>query len=73
MLAEQIGDAGAGRLKQLATEAVNERFAPFRARRRLLAEDPGTVRQVLARGNAQANDQADCTLAQVRTAMGMDY
>ncbi|MBQ1443707.1 MAG: tryptophan--tRNA ligase [Renibacterium sp.] len=73
VLAEQIGDAGAGRLKQLATEAVNERFAPFRARRRLLAEDPGTVRRVLASGNAQANDQADRTLAQVRTAMDMDY
>lgn len=73
VLAEQIRSAGAGRLKQVVTEAVNERFVSFRARRRLFAEDPETVRRVLARGNAQANLQANATLAQVRTAMGMDY
>lgn len=73
VLAAQLANYGAGRLKELVTEAVNERFAPYRARRRLLAEDPEAIRRVLAEGNQRANEQAETTLAQVRSAMGMDY
>lgn len=72
-LAGQLGGAGAGKLKELVTEAVNERFAPFRARRRLLATEPETVRRVLAEGNERATEIAERTLAEVRAAMGMTY
>jgi tryptophanyl-tRNA synthetase len=72
-LAEEIGDGGAAALKRVVTEAVNERFAPIRARRKELAADPGYARQVLRDGCAQARAIAQDTMAEVRTAMGMRY
>ena len=72
-LADEIGNGGAGTLKKLLTEALNELFAPVRARRAELDADPGHLRAVLADGNARANAVADDTLEDVRTAMGMRY
>ena len=43
-VAGEIGDGGAAALKRTVTEAVNERFAPIRARRAALAADPGYAR-----------------------------
>ena len=72
-LAEAIGDGGSSRLKEIATEAVNDRLAPHRARRAELARDPGLADEVLRRGNARADRIAEATLDEVRTAMGMRY
>ncbi|MBW3069822.1 MULTISPECIES: tryptophan--tRNA ligase [unclassified Actinomyces] len=72
-LAERIGDGGAGTLKRITTEAVNEFFAPIRARRAELAADEDYLLQVLADGNARANTVAEQTLHAVRTAMHMNY
>ncbi|WP_166845399.1 tryptophan--tRNA ligase [Isoptericola sp. BMS4] len=73
-LAESVGAAGAGRLKQVVTEAVVEGLRPLRERRRDLAADaPAVVGDVLARGNAHANAVADRTLADVRELMGTVY
>ena len=72
-VAERIGDGGAGALKKLTIEAVNEFFAPIRARRAELAADEGHLLEVLRAGNARANEVADRTLDAVRTAMRMDY
>ncbi|WP_051970693.1 tryptophan--tRNA ligase [Kitasatospora azatica] len=72
-VAAEIGDAGASRLKAVVTEAVNEYLRPIRKRRADLATDRAHLRAVLARGNARANEIADATLAQVKTAMGMRY
>ena len=72
-IAERIGDGGAGALKKLTTEAVNEFFAPIRARRAELAADEGHLLDVLHAGNERANEAADRTLDAVRTAMHMDY
>lgn len=72
-LAEEIGDAGAGRLKQVTTEAVNSFLAPHRRRRSELAADLDLVRDVLRRGNARANAIAEETLTEVRAAMGTVY
>jgi tryptophanyl-tRNA synthetase len=72
-VADQIGDGGAAALKAVVTEAVNERFAPFRARRAELATDPGYARQVLRDGSARAREVAAATLEEVRDAMGMRY
>ena len=72
-LAERIGDGGAGTLKRITTEAVNEFFAPIRARRAELAADEGHLLDVLHAGNERANEAADRTLDAVRTAMHMDY
>jgi tryptophanyl-tRNA synthetase len=72
-LAAEIGDGGAALLKRTVTEAVNERFAPVRARRAELAADPGFARQVLRDGCARARAVAAVTLEEVRDAMGTHY
>src|SRR5690625_4228531 len=72
-IAEEIGDGGGGTLKRVVTEAVNEHFAPIRARRAELLADPGYLRQVLAQGNERANAVAEASLAEVQTALGMVY
>lgn len=72
-LADQISDGGSGRLKALATEAVNEFLAPHRARRVEFESDPAYIDGVLRRGNENANRRADRTLSEVRAAMGMSY
>lgn len=72
-IAEEIGEGGGGGLKKLVTAAVNEYFAPLRARRAELEADPGYLRDILAAGNAKANAIADQTLDEVRTAMQMKY
>ena len=71
--ADEIGDGGAGRLKAVVTEAVNATFAPIRARRAELEADEGHLLEVLAAGNARANEVAGATLDEVRRAMGMAY
>lgn len=72
-LAEEIGDGGAGQLKRVTTDALNDRLAEHRRRRAQYADDPGYLRSVLAEGNAKALAQAEVTLAEVRRAMRMDY
>ncbi|MDR1078767.1 MAG: tryptophan--tRNA ligase [Propionibacteriaceae bacterium] len=72
-IADEIGSAGAGALKRLVIEAVNQRFAEHRARRAELVQDPGHLRQVLRDGNERANQIAEQTLTEVRQAMHMVY
>jgi len=73
LVAAEIGGGGAAALKKTVTEAVNERFAPIRARRAELATDPGYARAVLRDGCERAQSIADATLTEVRAAMGMTY
>lgn len=72
-VADDVGGGGAGALKAVVTEAVNERLRPLRRRRAELAADPGHLLGVLAAGNAVANELADATLRQVRRLMRMDH
>lgn len=72
-IAAEIGDGGGGMLKAFVTEAVNEYFAPIRARREELAQDMDYVKDVLHEGNRKANEVANATLAEVNEAMGMVY
>ena len=72
-IAEEIGDGGAGTLKKLVTEALNDRLSGHRARRAELTADPGYLESVLELGNARATEIAEKTLGEVRTAMQMMY
>jgi len=72
-IAEEIGDGGGGALKRVATEAINEKFAPVRARRQELLAAPDHLRAVLADGNRRANEMGERTLQEVRQAMQMAY
>jgi len=72
-LADSLGDAGAGALKALVTEAINEHLRPLRRRRAELAAEPAHLIDVLRIGNARANQIADATLTHVRQVMDMTY
>ena len=71
VIAEEIGGAGAGALKRLTTEAVNEFLADHRARRAALTIADAAA--VLREGNERAESIANDTLDEVRAAMGMTY
>jgi tryptophanyl-tRNA synthetase len=72
-VADEIGGGGAARLKAVAIEAINDRFAGLRARRAELAADPGYLRSVLSAGNQRAAAIAAGTLQQVRELMHQRY
>ena len=72
-VAAEIGAAGAAALKRAVTDAVNQRFAPFRRLRADLARDPGYLRSVLAAGNERVSAIAEQTLAAVRALMHTSY
>lgn len=72
-IAAEIGDAGAGALKQYVTQSVNEFLAPHRERRAELAQDMDTIRDILHDGNKRAREIAEQTLDEVCEAMGMKY
>jgi tryptophanyl-tRNA synthetase len=72
-VAAQIGAGGAAALKRAVTDAVNQRFAPFRSRRAELARDRGHLRAVLAAGNERAGVLAAATLDDVRALMHTRY
>ncbi|MFT0848897.1 tryptophan--tRNA ligase [Actinomycetaceae bacterium L2_0104] len=72
-IAAEIGDGGAGTLKKVLTESLNEHLAPIRARRAELDADPAYIQSVLHAGIARAKEQAEQTLSEVRIAMNMVY
>lgn len=70
-IADEVGDAGAGVLKRLATEAVNEFLAAHRARRASLNINDAAA--IVRAGNERAQGIAEDTLQEVRAAMDMLY
>jgi len=72
-VADEIGGRGAAALKAVVTDAVNDYFAPIRARRAELARDRAHIRRVLRDGNERAAAIADATLGEVRAAMNSIY
>lgn len=72
-IAAEIGDKGAGTLKVMTAEALNEHLAPIRERRAELEKDPAQLFAILRAGNERANDVANETLRRVREVMGMVY
>lgn len=72
-IAERVGGGGAGALKTLVVDAVNDGLRPLRARRAELVDDPAQLTAVLRAGNERANAIAERTLDDVRAAMGMVF
>jgi tryptophanyl-tRNA synthetase len=72
-VAEEIGARGAAELKRRATEAINERLRPIRARRAELTADRGHLRDVLREGSRTAARIAEETLEAVSAAMHTVY
>ncbi|HEY5428348.1 MAG TPA: tryptophan--tRNA ligase [Solirubrobacteraceae bacterium] len=72
-VASEIGSRGAAELKRRATDAVNEKLRPIRARRTELMTDRGYLRRVLLDGSAAARAIAQDTLTQVSAAIHTQY
>ncbi|WP_054952460.1 tryptophan--tRNA ligase [Flaviflexus massiliensis] len=72
-IAGEIGDGGAGTLKKVATEAINEMLAPIRERRAEIEANQDFVRDVLRTGIEKANEQARETAREVHEALQMQY
>ncbi len=72
-VADEIGNGGSVALKQVLTEAVNERLRPVRSRRDALVRDRGYLREVLRTGTETARAIAVDTLDSVRELMHTVY
>jgi len=70
-IAAEIGDGGAGQLKKLLTESINEYLRPHRQRRTELESNMDYIRQVLRDGVTYAREVATATLEEVRDVMNM--
>lgn len=70
-IAEKIGDGGAGMLKKMLTEALNDYLRPHRAKRSELEKNPDYIKSVLQKGIEKAREEASATLEEVRTVMNM--
>jgi tryptophanyl-tRNA synthetase len=68
-----IENHGAGTLKALLTEEINEYLRPHREKRAELNQDPEFIWNVLRRGNQRAREIAIQTLNEVQNAMGTVY
>jgi tryptophanyl-tRNA synthetase len=71
-IADKLGASGAGALKAMLTEALNEKLKPLRAERTRLEKDPEYIRKVLLDGVDKARNAAVETLVEVRRAMNME-
>ena len=71
-IAARIGDGGGGMLKNMLTEAVNEKLRPMREKRRQLENDPDYIRKVLLEGAEKAREIGIKTLNEVRHVMNME-
>jgi tryptophanyl-tRNA synthetase len=70
-IASDIGVGGAGQLKGMLTETLNEYLRPFRARRKEFESNMDYIRAVLLAGVKQARLVAEQTLTEVRQVMNM--
>ncbi|MHC4798847.1 MAG: tryptophan--tRNA ligase, partial [Planctomycetota bacterium] len=70
-IAEEIGDRGAAKLKELVTDSLNNYLVPVRTRRRELEKDTLYIRHVLERGIEKAREVGSRTLQEVRDIMKM--
>ena len=71
-IAEEIGDGGAGKLKNVLTESLNEYLRPLRMRRSELESNMDYVKQILTNGVSEARKLATQTLEEVREVMNMN-
>lgn len=69
----QRGGLGDMKVKSYLFEVLKEEFGPIRERREEFAKDPGYVYKMLEEGTARANEVAQATLNEVKSAMKINY
>lgn len=67
------GGAAYGYLKLELVGLIRDYFAEARSKRQKLVDDPGYLREVLARGALKAREKASVTLELVRDRVGLKY
>ncbi|WP_144108148.1 tryptophan--tRNA ligase [Paraburkholderia sp. BCC1886] len=67
------GGLGDSVVKRALNERLQELIEPIRARRRELEADKGEVLAVLKRGTMRAREVAGATVAEVKSALGLNY
>ncbi len=70
-IAGEIGNGGAGQLKKILTESINEYLKPLRKKRNELESNMDYIRQILLNGVEEARKVAIQTLEEVREVMNM--
>ncbi len=65
------GAPGYGHMKERLVAAIDEHFAPARARREALLAAPGELERILARGAEKARARAEAVLDRARRACGL--
>ena len=69
----QAGGLGDVQVKRYLEEVLNAVLEPIRQRRHVYEQDLGQVYQILQKGSQVANEVAEQTLAEVRSAIGVNY
>lgn len=69
----QKGGLGDVKVKRYLNEILQAEFAPIRARRQEFANDIPAVYDMLKKGSEKANEKANKTLDEVRSAIGVNY
>lgn len=72
IIADRIGDGGAGQLKKMLTSSLNEYLRPLRQRRKELEANLDYIRDVLRQGIRKAREVGQNTLSEVRKSMNME-
>jgi tryptophanyl-tRNA synthetase len=67
----RAGGTGYGTVKKRVVELLHEYFAPYRAKRAELENDPAIVEEVLKNGAERARAVAQVTMERVRKAVGL--
>lgn len=69
----RAGGLGDVKIKRYLIDVLEAEFAPIRTRREEFAKDPAAVMAMLQAGSQKAEQVAAQTLAEVKTAMGINY
>lgn len=67
------GGLGDVKIKRYLIDVLEAEFAPIRARREMFEKDPAAVMEMLRHGSLAAKEVAAETLAEVKSAMGINY
>lgn len=69
----RAGKIGYGHAKKLLKAKIDAYFAPFRDKRKQLAQDPSIVEDILREGARKARAEAQITMDMVRKATGLSH
>ena len=67
------GGLGDVKVKEYLNEVLQEYLRPIREKRKMFANDLSQVRKIIGEGIDKSKDVTNCTLQEVKKAIGIDY